>query len=107
MHQELSASITIHIPHDYILISKVEYKELKDQELSGQYWNMNDLEKRINKKYDWIKTHILYPQHFEEILNVKNGGFVYYPKSQGQSWSFHAAKMAKFLDEHFQEIFTI
>ncbi len=41
-----------------------------------------------------------------KILDEENGGFVFYPKSKGQTWSFQASKMAKFLDEYFDRIFA-
>ncbi|RXZ84621.1 DUF771 domain-containing protein [Paenibacillaceae bacterium] len=106
MEQKLNVQITIPIPPDTILISKVELAELKKNELLGSYWTMSDLEKRINKKQAWIKENILYPQNFKKILDVDQGGFVYYPKVQGQTWSFHAAKMAEFLDKRFDQIFS-
>ncbi|MFD1636914.1 DUF771 domain-containing protein [Evansella tamaricis] len=30
------------------------------------------------------------------MLDSENGEFVFYPKSKGQTWSFHAVGMAKF-----------
>lgn len=104
--QQLSVNLTIPIPSDSVIISKVELQELKEQQLVGKYWTMKDIEKRINRKHEWIKENILYPTKFRRILDVENGGFVYYPKSKGQSWSFQASKMAEFLDRYFQQIFT-
>ncbi|QED46967.1 DUF771 domain-containing protein [Cytobacillus dafuensis] len=104
--QQLSVNLTIPIPEDSIIISKVELNELRKQKLSGVYWSMKDLENRINKKHEWIKEHILYPEKHRKVLDVEKGGFVYYPKSKGQTWSFHASKMAKFLDKNFQAIFS-
>jgi len=103
--QQLSVNLTIPIPSDSILISKVELEELKQSQLQGVYWSMKDLEKRINYKSEWIKENILYPTKFRKILDVEYGGFVFYPKSKGQTWSFKASEMAKFLDKHFQTIF--
>lgn len=104
--QQLSVNLTIPIPSDSVLISKVELKELKESSLAGVYWNMKDLEKQVSKKQDWIKANILYKPRFKEILDCEKGGFVYYPKSSGQSWSFQASKMADFLDKYFQQIFS-
>ena len=104
--QYLSANITIKIPDDLILISKSEFQDMKDMSLLGAYWSMKDLEKKVNRKHEWIKENILYPSHFRKILDVENGGFVYFPKTKGQTWSFHATKMTQFLDENFTEIFT-
>lgn len=104
--QQLDVSISIPIPQDKVLISRVELKELKDNQLLGVYWNMKDLENRVGRKQDWIKENVLYPSHFRNILDIEKGGFVYYPKSRGQNWTFQANKMAQFLDKYFNKIFT-
>lgn len=104
--QTLKLNVDVTIPDNLVIITKVEFEELEKQKLLGKYWNMKDLEKQINKKHEWIKENILYPSRFRNILDVENGGFVYYPKSKGQTWSFHALKMAEFLDKHFNIIFT-
>lgn len=103
--QKLNVQLNIPIPEDMVLIQKVEYEQLQQEQLKGVYWSMKDLEKRINKKQVWIKENILYPSHFRKILDVEHGGFVFYPKSQGQNWAFHATKMAEFLDRRFNLIF--
>ena len=103
--QQLSVNLTIPIPADSVLISKIELEQLKANELEGVFWNMRDLEARTGKKHEWIKERILYPSRFRKVLDVDLGGFVYYPKVKGQTWTFHASKMAKFLDKNFQSIF--
>src|SRR5690625_3281811 len=103
--QRLNVELSVQIPSEYILINKVELEELEQESLSGVYWSMKDLQKRINKSDKWIKENVLYPTHFKRILDIENGGFVFYPKTQGQSWSFQANKMAKFLDDNFSNIF--
>ncbi|TCP32151.1 phage pi2 protein 07 [Scopulibacillus darangshiensis] len=104
--QQLNVALTIPIPSDSVLISKVELEELKQKDLTGVYWNMKDLEKRTNRKSEWIKDNILYPSRFRKILDSDNGGFVFYPKSKGQTWSFQASKMSEFLDKKFSSIFA-
>lgn len=103
--QKLNVQLNIPIPDNMILIEKVEYEQLLESQLTGVYWNMKDLEDRISKKNVWIKENILYPSHFRKILDTENGGFVYYPKAQGQNWAFQASKMAEFLDKRFGAIF--
>lgn len=103
--QQLTVQLSIPIPADSVLISRVELEELKKNELSGVYWSMKDLELRTNRKNEWIKDNILYPSRFRKILDVEHGGFVFYPKAKGQTWSFQASKMAEFLDKHFSQIF--
>lgn len=103
--QQLKVNLSIDIPDDHVLIKKVELEELKQESLSGVYWSMKDVSKRINKSDVWIKEKILYPTRFKRILDSENGGFVYYPQSQGQTWSFQAKEMAKFLEKYFADIF--
>lgn len=106
MEQYLRINAKIPIPEEQILIEKVELVRLQSLEYKGQYWTMQDLEKRTNKKRDWLKDNILFNPTFLSKLNVDNGGFVYYPVKRGQNWSFQASKMAKFLEENFTEIFS-
>lgn len=105
MNQSLEINLSIPIPADSVLIKKVELQELKKQSLAGTYWNMKDLEKRVNKSDKWIKENVLYKPRFKEFLDSTNGGPVYYPESQGQSWSFQAVKMSQFLEKNFSRIF--
>jgi phage pi2 protein 07 len=104
--QQLTVQLSIPIPADAVLISRIDWEDLKKQELTGVYWSMQDLEKRINKKSEWIKENILYPSRFRKHLDVESGGFVFYPKLKGQVWSFLAINMAEFLDKRFNQIFT-
>ena len=104
--QKLAVNLSIPIPSDSILIKKVELEKLKRQELSGVYWNMRDLEQRTNRSADWLKKHVLYNPRFREKLDAECGGFVYYPKTRGETWAFQASRMAEFLDHNFQNIFA-
>lgn len=103
--QHLNVTLSISIPEDMVLIKKVELEELQQHKLIGVYWTMSDLEKRIGKKQAWIKDNILYPQKFKKQLDVLQGGFVYYPKTKGEKWSFLASKMSQFLEDNFYLIF--
>lgn len=103
--QSLNVQLSIPIPVDSVLITRVELEELKKNELAGVYWTMADLESRVGRNREWIKDNILYPPRFKKILDCNNGGFVYYPENKGQVWSFQASKMADFLDKHFHQIF--
>lgn len=103
--QHLDISLTIPIPMDQVLISKVELKELQEQSLLGVYWTMKDLENRTGKKTEWIKENVLYPPKFKKILDVRHGGFVYYPQVKGEKWVFLASRMTSFLEDNFFSIF--
>lgn len=103
--QRLNVELSIDIPEEYILITKVEYEELKEQELHGVYWTMRDLEQRTNRQSKWLKEHILFHPQFRKKLDSENGGFVFYPKSKGHTWAFQATKMTEFLEKNFSRIF--
>ncbi len=103
--QQLEVSLSIPIPSDSVLITKVELENLKKNELAGVYWNMKDLEERTRRKHEWLKENILFRPRFRKELDSDNGGFVYYPKVRGQTFSFQAVKMAEFLDKNFHRIF--
>lgn len=103
--QNIKVELTIPVPSDSVIVSKVYLEELERNQLTGVYWTMKDLENRTNKKQEWLKENILYPSRFKKILDVKQGGFVYYPNKSGEKWSFLASKMAIFLDENFYLIF--
>lgn len=104
--QKLTVKLSIPVPEDSIIILKTELEQFKKLELIGVYWSMKELEKRVNRKNEWIKENILYPTKFRKLLDVEYGGFVFYPKTKGQTWSFHALKMAEFLDNNFKNIFS-
>ncbi|PIC80515.1 hypothetical protein CSV75_01605 [Sporosarcina sp. P18a] len=103
--QQLNVNLSIDIPSDYVLISKIELEDLQKEQLLGTYWTMKDLEVRTSKKQVWLKENLLYVPRLKESLDVKNGGFVYYPSKSGEKWSFQASEMAKFLDKNFCLIF--
>src|SRR5699024_2779959 len=105
MSQQLNVSLNIPVPSDQVLINKVELQELKQQSLTGQYWNMKDLEQRTNRKQEWIKENILITSRFRTKLNSEMCGFVLYTQSKGQTWSCQANQMAEFVDKRFSIIF--
>lgn len=102
--QQLIVEAKITIPDEYVLIERVELEKLIEKDLLGRLWTMKDLENRTGHRADWIKEKILYVPTLRKKLDSANGGFVFYPKSKGQPWNFHAAKMADFLDKHYHII---
>jgi len=106
MNQTLNVTLSIPIPEDHVLIRKVDLEQLENDRLIGTYWTMRDLEERTGKKHLWLKDRLLYRPEFRKVLDSKNGGCVYYPESQGQTWSFNAKRMAEFLDKNFEKIFN-
>lgn len=103
--QNFEVQVSIQIPQNLVVIERIEYEELLSQKIKGQWWSMKDLEIRTNKKVDWIKENILFVPRFKKMLDVQSGGFVYYPQTRGENWSFQASRMADFLDKHFGRIY--
>lgn len=103
--QQLTVNITI--PDTHVLITKIEYEEMKQNELHGEWWTMADLKSKTKmKSSDWIEKNILYVSKFRKVLDVNNGGFVYYSGGSGKPWSFQAKKMAEFLEKNFADIYV-
>ena len=63
--QMLTVNLSIPIPADSVLISKIQLEEFKRAQLKVSIGH-EKTQKRINKKSEWIKTHILYQKSFEK-----------------------------------------
>lgn len=103
--QKLNINMSITIPEDMVIITKVELEELEQEKLKGVYWSMKNLEMKTGRSANWLKDNILFKPQFKKILDSQNGGCVFYPRVQGQPWAFQASKMAGFLDNNFCSIF--
>jgi phage pi2 protein 07 len=78
---------------------------LKEDQLNGAWWSMEDLERRTGMKREWIKEKILLHPRFKKMLDSTFGGPVYYPEVKGEKWAFVSKPMATFLEQHFAEIY--
>lgn len=96
---EAELSIKIPIPEEMILINKTRLKELEENEFAGKIFTMKDFAERSNRSSKWLKDNILNNPKLINKLNIENGGFVYYPKSQSDRWLFNAKGLIKFIDE--------
>lgn len=70
------------------------------------WWTMKDLENVTGYSDDWLKEKILFQPCYKKILDIDNGGFVYYPEKRGEKWMFIATRMQEFLEKYFSQIFT-
>jgi phage pi2 protein 07 len=89
----------------------MNYKRKKQPDKEGDnvdkiWWSMHDLKKRTGYSEDWLKENILLHPRYKQMLDIENGGFVYYPERKGERWCFIASKMEEFLQKHFREIFS-
>lgn len=69
------------------------------------WWSMQDLKERTGYSEDWLKENILLHPRYKTMLDIENGGFVYYPEKKGERWCFIASRMEEFLEKHFRDIF--
>ncbi|WP_217269981.1 DUF771 domain-containing protein [Neobacillus endophyticus] len=67
---------------------------------------MKDLEYATGYSDDWLKENILLRPCYKKILDLDNGGFVYYPERRGEKWLFIASRMQEFLEKYFVQIFA-
>ncbi|NRD80338.1 DUF771 domain-containing protein [Bacillus sp. BRMEA1] len=70
------------------------------------WWTMKDLEYATGYSDDWLKENILLRPCYKKILDLDNGGFVYYPERRGEKWLFIASRMQEFLEKYFVQIFA-
>ncbi|MGB3161581.1 MAG: DUF771 domain-containing protein [Carnobacterium sp.] len=104
--QTVELNILWQVPADSIIIKKSEYEELVVNSLSGETWTMKDLERKTKKRAIWLRKNVLDVPEFKEILDVENGGCVFYPDTgTGERWAFQALRMSNFLDENFPNIY--
>jgi phage pi2 protein 07 len=78
---------------------------IEQQEIRKVWWTMKDLEDATGYSDDWLKENILLRSTYKQMLDVENGGFVYYPERRGEKWMFIASRMQEFLEKHFIKIF--
>lgn len=66
---------------------------------------MKDLEEATGYSDNWLKDNILLRPAYKKILDLENGGCVYYPEKRGEKWMFIASRMQEFLERYFVQIF--
>jgi len=99
--QQLQVNLIVQVPDNYILVEKVEFEKLQQEQLSGRYWTMDELECRTGRGHLWLKNNLLYIPKFKKQLEK----FVHYPNASGEKWAFQASKMSQFLEDNFYSIF--
>lgn len=102
--QTIEAKISVPVPDGYVLVTESRYKELESNDLSGRYWTLSDVMKRIGRERTWVNDNILFNAKWRKMIDAENGGFVFYPENGGR-YAFHAKKTAEFLEQNFSEIF--
>ncbi|MFF6336821.1 DUF771 domain-containing protein, partial [Enterococcus faecium] len=54
--QYLEAKIPV--PEGYVIISQVDYEELKKADDTGRWMTLPEVLERINRKYDWFTSRV-------------------------------------------------
>lgn len=98
MSQQLETIVTIKIPDELVLVEKARLIELEEKEYRGQFLTMKDFVARAGRCSSWIKENILMNPRLIKKLDIENGGFVYYKKSQSDRWLFKASGLVDFIE---------
>lgn len=99
-NQNLKVSLSIPIPEDLVLITKIEYDELTKDNLRGRKFNLQELSERTGISKNMIKDLFDKPR-VRKIADVEKGGFVAYPMNPGSPYLFLASKTIDFIDSNF------
>lgn len=102
--QYLEAKIPI--PEGYVIISQVDYEELKKADDIGRWMTLPEVLERINRKYDWFTSRVLKNPRYRNIIDIEKNknGFVYYPVEGRDTYLFLRSKTLEFLETNFSEI---
>jgi len=104
MIQYLDARIPI--PDECVIISKVEYEELRKADNTGRWMTLQEVLERINRKYQWFNSTVLKNPRYRQLIDIEKNkdGFVYYPGDGRDTYLFLRSKTLSFLEENFSTI---
>ncbi|TLQ08508.1 DUF771 domain-containing protein [Marinilactibacillus psychrotolerans] len=91
--------LTITIPEAYVVLTKEEFKELKDKQDERVWITFTDLQEIAGlkrTKLDEVLT------HYRDELDLKNGGPVKY--ADGGKYSINKKPMQKWLEENHTRV---
>lgn len=98
--------VKIGIPNDYVIITKIEYEELKKIDDIGRWMSLQEVLERINRGYEWFVSKVLKNPRYRKIIDIEksDNGFVYYPGDGRDTYLFLRSKTLIFLEENFSKI---
>lgn len=106
LQQSIKAEIVFTIPADQVLISKVEYEELKEANAVGKVCDIKKFADLLDVSIATAKQKVLENDVFRRRIDEANGGFVHYPKGQGDPYTFLEDEARKFIKDNFGRIFS-
>lgn len=102
--QLIRTEMVIEVPKEYVMILKTDYEELLKSDDRGRWMSLKEVVSRINRSSKWFCEQVLEDPKYRKKLDVKNGGFVHYPKGGGDAYSFLRSEMILFLETYFVDI---
>lgn len=102
--QQIRTEMVIEVPKEYVMILRTDYEELQKSDDRGRWMSLKEVVSRINRSSKWFCEQVLEKSQYRKKLDVKNGGFVHYPRGGGDAYSFLRSEMIDFLETYFKEI---
>lgn len=103
MTQYLEAKIPV--PDDCVIISKVEYEELRKASEKGNTMKLPEFATRIGRSSRWVVDNILNNPKFKKSLDVQSGGFIYYREDGRDSYVMLRSEALEFIEKNFRKIY--
>ena len=92
--------VKIEVPDTHVVIPKGVYEQLRNQELTGQYYYMKDLERLTGRSRSWLNQNFL--NRPDVLKRIKP--FTIFPKGKGSDWIFQATKLREYLENEFLDV---
>lgn len=97
----VTASFTVAVPADKVVIDRAEYQRLKLAADQSGWWTMADVVKRYRKTPAWLKENILEQPRYMKQLKRK---IVMYAGDGGRDWLFEPQGFSQWMRQNFPAI---
>ncbi|PTK92438.1 DUF771 domain-containing protein [Staphylococcus gallinarum] len=92
-------NVTVPIPETHIIISKIEYQDLIDNQPMNM--TLTEVANYYNYSIPWITKHIITEPYFRRKIEPFS---TFVSRNGGGKYSFNRKKMKEFLNEYDEEI---
>lgn len=90
--------VTINIPPEYVLITKVEHEQLLKRQSVAM--TMKEVCEEFQRDRKWVKKNVIIRPYFRRKFEK----FSQFPEGTNGQYRFHRRKMLEFIDEYYEEI---
>lgn len=99
-------NIEVPIPSDMILISRVEYLDLIQNDEVGKWWTIDKVEDLLSISKSKLVNDILLNPNIKKEIDIEQNpdGFVLYPKGKGSPYRFLARKTREYFDKNYKNV---